>query len=257
MLAELAEIAKFGDANFLAVFLVFVRIAAIVSLAPGFGEVFLPARMKLAVALAYSAIVWTLAAPQLDTKAVEPLAFALLAIGELVTGIILGLTLRYSIYSMQIAAAIIAQSASLSQIFGPGAAPDPLPAIGNLLLLTAIAAAFANGLHVKLALAMASSYDIVAIGKISAAHDAAEWLTAHASGAFNLAFSLAASFLAFFLLINIAYGAINRAMPTLMVSFVGAPVLTAVVLNALMYLSALMLEIWLAAFETLLKNPFG
>ena len=58
------------------------------------------------------------------------------------------------------------------------------------------------------------------------------------------------------LIYNVALGVINRAMPQLMVAFVGAPALTLGGL-LLLYLSApVMLSVWIDAFGALMEAPF-
>ena len=54
-----------------------------------------------------------------------------------------------------------------------------------------------------------------------------QWGIDKVSGAFAMAFRLAAPFVIVSVLYNITLGVINRAMPQLMVAFVGAPVITA------------------------------
>lgn len=74
---------------------------------------------------------------------------------------------------------------------------------------------------------------------------------------FANAFTLAAPFVITSLIYNVALGAINRAMPQLMVAFVGAPAITAGGLILLMLISPLILSIWLDEFNIRLANPFA
>ena len=64
------------------------------------------------------------------------------------------------------------------------------------------------------------------VGKMLAAPDLAEWGVLQVGRAFSLAFSLALPFVIAALLYNLALGIVNRAMPALAVSFIGAPALT-------------------------------
>ena len=57
-------------------------------------------------------------------------------------------------------------------------------------------------------------------------------------------------------LYNLALGAINKAMPQLMVAFVGAPVITAGGLLILCISSPLILTVWLDALDTFMAAPF-
>ena len=74
---------------------------------------------------------------------------------------------------------------------------------------------------------MARSYEILPMGLPIPAADLAAWGTARVAQAFALGFSLAAPFVIAAFAYNLALGAINRAMPSLMVAFIGAPAITA------------------------------
>ena len=55
---------------------------------------------------------------------------------------------------------------------------------------------------------------------------------------------------------NLALGAINRAMPQLMVSMVGAPALTFGALALLAVVAPVLLSVWVGAFHDHLADPF-
>jgi flagellar biosynthetic protein FliR len=73
---------------------------------------------------------------------------------------------------------------------------------------------------------------------------------------FSLAFCLAAPFTIAALLYNIALGVINRAMPALMVSMIGAPALTAGGLVLMVLAVPLALTLWVQALHGFLAAPF-
>ena len=84
-------------------------------------------------------------------------------------------------------------------------------------------------------------------------------ITAGLSGitrTFALAFSLALPFVVGALLYNLVLGVINRAMPQLMVTFVGAPLLTGGSLVLLALATPLLLDTWQAALNAFLITPF-
>ena len=157
---------------------------------------------------------------------------------------------------LQVAATIAAQSTSLSQLLG-GSAVDPQPAIGVVLLLAALALAAELGLHVQVSVMFIMSYDLVAAGIPIGGGDLASWIVRAVSAAFSLALTLAAPFVAVSLLYNLALGVINRAMPQLMVAFVGAPAITFGALLLLALTAPLMLWIWAEHFQMRLVSPFG
>jgi flagellar biosynthetic protein FliR len=85
----------------------------------------------------------------------------------------------------------------------------------------------------------------------------AEVGVAEVTRTFGLGFTLAAPFLIASLIYNVVLGVINRAMPQLMVSFVGAPALTAGGLFLFFLTAPLMLATWVAAFSMFMAMPFG
>jgi flagellar biosynthetic protein FliR len=252
-LADLLAMTEAGLAGFM---LVFVRIGAIVALLPGFGEQMIPARIRLGAAVAFTMVVWPMLAP--DLIAPDPTRpFLALLLIEAGIGLMLGIAIRLMVVALQLAGSIAAQSTALAQIFGPGAAPDPMPAIGAILMLGGVTLAVAAGLHVKAALAMARSYEILPMGLPVPASDVAAWGTARVAQAFALGFSLAAPFVIAAFAYNLALGAINRAMPQLMVAFVGAPAITAAGLLLLMLAAPVILHFWGQRLDLLLADPLA
>jgi flagellar biosynthetic protein FliR len=101
------------------------------------------------------------------------------------------------------------------------------------------------------------SYDILPAGGLPDPGAAADWNLELVSRTFSLAFSLAAPFVIASMIYNLALGAINRAMPQLMVSMVGAPALTLGALVLLAMATPVLLAVWLQSFETFLASPFA
>jgi flagellar biosynthetic protein FliR len=250
LLDQLTGMAQVSEAWLWAFFLVFLRVGAMMALMPAFGEQSVPMRVRLVLTLAFTAVV----APAVVGR-IGPGAPALALAGEVMAGLAMGIGMRMFIFALQMAGAIIAQGTSLSQAFG-GAAPEPLPAIGNLLTMAGLAIAVLAGLHVKAAALMILSYDILPPGRLPGAADLAQWGLAQVIRAFSLAFSLAAPFTLAALVYNVALGVINRAMPQLMVSFVGAPALTAGAMALMVLVIPLALLVWRDAFDLFLAAPF-
>lgn len=254
LVADLSGLLGLAEGLAWAAALAFVRIGAVVALMPGFGDPAVPQRIKLAVVVAFTLVVTPLLAERISASGVSP-SFLVLG-GEAVAGLILGIGMRLFIASLQTAAAMIAQATTLSQLFS-GVAPEPQPAIGNLMIIAGIALAMAAGLHVRAAELVLLSYDILPAGVHHSAAGAADWGLLLISRTFSLAFSLAAPFVIASLIYNLALGAINRAMPTLMVSMVGAPALTLGGLALLAVATPVLLAVWLDAFMTHLEQPFA
>ncbi|OLS53649.1 flagellar biosynthetic protein FliR [Rhodovulum sulfidophilum] len=234
-------------------FLVFLRVGAIMAMLPAFGERAVPIRVRLGLALAFTAVVSPAVSPGLIEA---PPSLALAFATETVIGLALGLVLRLMILALQMAGEIAAQATSLSQILG-AASMDPQPAMGRLMLMAGLALAVMSGLHVRAAEAMILSYDLLPAGRFPDAGDLADWGVGGIAKGFALAATLAMPFVIASLIYNVALGVINKAMPQLMVAFVGAPAITAGGLVILFLSLPPMLTFWQYRLLTLFAAPFG
>lgn len=251
ILANLAELAEIGQDMGWAFFLVFLRIGAALSLMPAFGEQTVPQRVRLVVALAFAAVITPAVAPALTPG---PVAAAIAA--EVVAGLLIGIGLRLMVIALQIAGTIAAQAASLTQVFG-GLGAEPQPAMANLFVIAGLALAVMAGLHVRAAELVILSYDLLPPGRLPGPGDVAEWGLDRIVRVFALGFSLAAPFVIASVLYNAALGVINKAMPQLMVFFVGAPALTLGGLVLLAMTTPLLLGVWTQALSDHLAAPFS
>ena len=226
----------------------FLRAGAFVSLLPVLGDLLLPARLRLLAALALTAVILP-AAPAPDELTLSTL-FA-----EVGNGLILGAGFRFFLVAIQTAGTIAAQAGSLSQVFGPPGG-EAQTGISSILSLAALALLCAMGLPQAAALLLLHSYEVMPQGHWPSAADISAWGLAGAVQSFRLAVSLAAPFLIAALMYNIALGAVNRAMPMLMVIWIGAPVLTFGMLVLLAASAPLLLSLWLTAVEAWILDPF-
>ncbi|WP_444463657.1 flagellar biosynthetic protein FliR [Rhodobacter capsulatus] len=235
-------------------FVVFLRVGGTMAVMPAFGEMLVPTRVKLALTLAFTAIVLPGALPHVQAPQ-SSLPIPVWLFAEAVIGLFLGLMLRLFVLCLQIAGTIAAQSTSLSQLFG-GTTGEPQPAVGELLVLAGLAISVHLGLHVKVTQIFLGSYQVLPPGAFPDADLFRQWGLGGISQAFALGFSIAAPFVIAGLIYNVALGAINRAMPQLMVSMIGAPAQTLGGLALLMVALPTGLVVWHDAFETFLAAPF-
>ncbi len=254
--ADLAALIALAEGWTWAALAVFARIGAAMALMPAVGEAVVPMRVRLALALAFTIVVAPVMADALPPPPDSALGLAGFLGAEAVAGLSFGIGLRLTVMALQIAGTMAAQATSLAQFFG-GANVDPQPAMAQLLLLAGLALALAVGLHVRLAEGLIASYDVLPPGRLPAGADLAEWGVGRVAQAFSLAFMLAVPFLIAATVYNLALGAINRAMPQLMVAFVGAPALTAGGLVLLLLVTPVALALWLGVFDAALSDPFG
>lgn len=249
VVAPLAQLLGVAEGLVLQMALVLFRVGAMVALLPGLGEQAVPQRIKLAVALALTAIV-TPAAPVTEVSGFG--AFAI----EAAAGLILGMGLRLMILGLQTAGTIAAQSISLAQMFS-GTGPEPQPIVANLLTLAGVALFLSMGGLARAVELLVLSYDLIPPGQVPDASVLAEWGLARVSAVFALGFTLAAPFVLAALLYNLALGVMNRAMPQLMVAMIGAPALTLGGLALLAVCAPGLMAVWRTAMEQALAAPFG
>ena len=249
---DLTQFATTGQTWFWTYALVFLRVGAMMFLMPAFGEQNVPQRVRLMLALAFTAVVAPAVAPEFE--AVKGLVIP--AAVEVVDGLLIGIGLRLFVMALQSAGAIIAQSTSLSQLFG-GATPEPQPAVGNLLSMACLALAVASGLHVKAASLMILSYQALPPGHFATQYDLTGWGIAQVAHTIALALTLSSPFVIGAGLYNVALGFINKAMPQFSVSLVGAPALAAGGLILMAIVISLVMSAWMAGFDAYLANPFS
>lgn len=232
---------------------VFLRVGAATALLPAFGERSVPARVKIAVALGFSVAVGTVLPPAPLQPGLIP--WSQLIVVETVIGFALGFVLRLFVLALQTAGTMAAQATSLSQILG-GAA-EPVPAIGYILVVAGLAVAVTAGLHVRAVEFLVLSYDLLPQGQWPNPRDLSGWGVSRIAQAFSLAFLLASPFVIVSALYNLTLGVINRAMPQLMVAFVGAPAVTLGSIVILALCAPAMLAVWLDAMGDFLAAPTG
>lgn len=255
LLAQLQDLAGIGTNGLMVGLQVFFRIGAMAALLPVFGEQVVPARLRLGVALALTAVVAPAVADAIP-RAQDGLELLPLLLTESAIGLVLGLMLRLFVLALQMAAVQIAQASSLSQMVG-GVAPEPQPAVGQLMTFAGLALAAKAGLGAHVASLTVESYALLPAGQMPLVGDLSDWGLARITACFTLAFSLAAPFTIASVLYNLALGLVNRAMPQLSVTLIGAPALTFGALVLLVLTLPAMLMVWQGALTVFLASPYA
>jgi flagellar biosynthesis protein FliR len=204
--------------------LTFARVGAMVMLLPGVGELSVPSRVRLTIALVLTAILFSAhqKAYAVDLKTFGPVMVLLFQ--ELIIGAILGFTARLAISALQVTGTIVAQQLGLGFV----TTVDPTQneqgvLVGNFLTVLGVALVFATDLHHLVILAMNDSYGIFHPGELPLLGDAAQHLTHVIATAFRIGVQLAAPFLVFGLLFNLGLGVLSRLIPQMQVFFIGLP----------------------------------
>jgi flagellar biosynthetic protein FliR len=202
----------------------FARIGTMVMLLPGLGELTVPTRVRLTLALVLTAVIMPLhrSAYQVDLRDFLPVVQLLFQ--ELLIGAVLGLLSRLTLSALQVAGMVVAQQMGLGFV----TAVDPTQGqqgmlVGNFLAVLGITMIFATDLHHLVIAALNDSYIIFRPGEIPLLGDVANALTTTVAGAFRIGVQIAAPFLVFGLLFNMGLGILAKLMPQMQVFFVGMP----------------------------------
>ena len=236
---------------------VFARVGAASFLVPGLGERSMSLRTRLTAALAITFLLTPIIHALAPATPETPSALTLLLMAEAANGLVIGLAFRFLVFTLQMAGMIAAQHLSVAQIFGAGVAPEPEPTIATLLALGGITLALMAGLHVHLVANLAGLYEVLPFGQFPPGRDLGEWITGQASEAFMLAVALAAPFIAISFAYNLALGALNRAMPQLLVALVGVPALVWVGMVILALVLPSLMDYWLSRLDRVMLDPLG
>ncbi|HZO45961.1 MAG TPA: flagellar biosynthetic protein FliR [Xanthobacteraceae bacterium] len=246
------------DVSFLPVYaatfmLVFARIGTMVMLLPGFGELSVPVRVRLTVALVLTAVLLPLhrSAYNLDLRSFGPVVVMLAQ--EILIGAVLGLTARLIISALQIAGSVIAQQLGLGFV----TAVDPTQGqqsviVGNFLTVLGVTLIFATDLHHLVIAALNDSYTLFQPGDIPLLGDMAALTTRTVATAFRIGIQLSAPFLLFGLLFNLGLGILSRLMPQMQVFFVGIPLSILLGFLILLLVIGAMMATFLGAVENVL-----
>ena len=256
-LDALAPIIDAGAPFIILIGAVFTRVSAVIFLTPGIGEQAIPLRARLAAAIAVAIVLTPMVlSPDMKPPATTAGVVSLFA-AEFMCGVLVGFALRLMVFILQIAGAIIAQSSSLSQLFGPTVGFDSESPFAALLVMAGVAMAAAAGLHIHLVGAMADVYQLLPFGTFPGAQETGEWSSTRVGAALFKSLALASPFVILGFLYSLALAAASRAMPQLMAAFVGAPAVTLAALFLFAAAAPIILFDWLASFQRVLFDLFS
>ena len=236
--------------------LTFARVGTLVMLLPGVGEMNVPTRVRLAVALVLTAILLPLheKAYTIDLQALGPVLLMLAQ--EMLIGAVLGLTARLAISALQVTGSVVAQQLGLGFVTAIDPTQDQQGVlVGNFLTMLGITLIFATDLHHLVIAALNDSYTLFAPGETLLVGDMAHHITHVVATAFRIGIQLSAPFLVFGLLFNLGLGVLSRLMPQMQVFFIGLPLSIMLGLALLMLVLGAMMGTFGGYIEGVLVQP--
>ena len=236
---------------------IFARVGAVAFLLPGIGERGISMRVRLGGALALTALLTPLISTFAPLSPTTAPGLVQMIAAETVAGLIIGFSFRVLVFMLQIAGMVAAQHLSVAQMFGAGVAPEPEPTIATLLAMGGITMALMAGLHVQIVATLAALYEVLPFGQFPDPSSVGSWASERMAETFGLGISLAAPFVAIGFAYNIALGALNRAMPQLLVAIVGIPFLLWVGMLSLRLVLPSLYDAWFEHLDTVFLDPLG
>ena len=237
-------------------FLVLVRVAAVIGFLPGFGERAVPVRIRAALALIVTLVLLPGVTGLPDWIPAEPSEMLRQFVGEMLVGAYLGLGAKVFMAALQVTGAVAAQAVGLSNPFSLDAAGfEGGSVLSGVLLIGGLALMFASDVHYLMIGALARSYGVWPVGEFPDIGMLAGHYAQLIATTFRLAIGLAAPFLLYGLVFNLALGLVNRVMPAMPVYFVGTPGMLMVGLGLFMITVGAMLTGFVAALAGWLGDP--
>jgi flagellar biosynthetic protein FliR len=231
------------------VMIIMARLSFVVFLMPGIGEQTVPVRARIGLLIAFAT---ALAAANVITPPVMdslPGFFLILGL-EATVGLFLGVLLRLSIWILSITGTLIAQVVGFSQMLGIALETEAQAITANIMAMAGAALLLTMDYHVSVFVRFTQLYSEIPVGMISGIDPM--FLARSAFGGFAFGVLLAWPFVAVNLLYNICLGFINRALPSLMVAFVGAPFIVGAGMLLLAVSVSTILMVWMDRIPSLI-----
>lgn len=212
---------------------IFCRVGCCFMLLPGISSMRIPATFRLFLALGISlAMTPLLMDNSVPRSAVSSDLSDLPALGkECLAGLAIGLVARVMFVSVQMAGALIMQVSGYGHPFtiddGHG---EPISELGALLSSGVVALLFTLDFHHIVIDALLESYSVIEFGRGIEPALELERLSETVAASIRLAVAVAAPFIVASVLINLAFGMLNRMAPQLPVYFISAAFLIGIML---------------------------
>jgi flagellar biosynthetic protein FliR len=203
---------------------VFARMGAALMVLPGFGELTIPPRVRLAFALTLSFVLFPLVVDLIPPMPSNAFGLAAFIGGEVLIGIVVGAIARILISSLQVAGTIIAFNSGLgsAQLFDPTVGQQGA-ITGAFLATIGVTLLFVTNLHHLMLFALLDSYELFAPGGGFPVGDFSNIAAQFVARSFRIGLQIAMPVVLVGVMIYIAMGLMGRLMPQIQVFFIALP----------------------------------
>jgi flagellar biosynthetic protein FliR len=215
---------QLASVNLFQFFMVFARLGSAIMLLPGFGEAYVPPRVRLIFALTVSLALMPMIAGSLPALPAAISEFAALLVIEIGIGLFFGMIARLILLGAQSAGSVIALQIGMASALVADPTTQQQAAItGNFLLALTVVLIFATGLDHMTLKGLAGTYAIFPAGVVPPMGDVADHASRIVADSFAVAIAMTAPFLVYGIVFAVALGLLARLMPTLQVFFIAMP----------------------------------
>jgi len=223
------ELFGFNPGDVLSFLLTLFRISVILFLLPFFGGNSIPNMVKAALTLVLAMALWPKLSFPGSLMPANGIGIALMIIGELILGLILGLLVRFLFAAVQFGGQIIGFQMGFAMV----SVVDPITGTSNtatahfMYMCTMLTFLVLNG-HLQLLSALGQSFQYVPPGGLLLTPQLANNVLQYSNVVFTLAIKIAAPVMAALFLVDLALALISRAAPQMHVLVLGFPIKIAV-----------------------------
>lgn len=231
--------------------MIFARIGSAMIVLPGFGEVNVPVRVRLIIALTICFVMYPVVSVALPATPPNVAELLLLLGGEILIGIAIGAITRLLISMLQVGGTIIAFNAGLAsaQLFDPSAGQTGA-ITGAFLATIGITLLFVTNMHHVMLMALVDSYVLFVPGQGFPVGDFSDSAARVVSDSFRLGLQIALPILVVGMLIYLSMGLMARLMPQIQVFFIALPLQILVGFAVLAVTLGVSMLVFLDHFET-------
>jgi flagellar biosynthesis protein FliR len=216
-------------------FFPFVRVGACLMVAPVFGARFIPKRLRIVLALAISLLIAPTLPPTVMPALLSAESISMTA-QQVLIGIAIGFMLQLVFDAMSLAGQLLANSMGLGFAFNI----DPLrgvstPALGQLYVILGTLTFLSLDGHLALLQLLVDSFRGMPVNAGGFDRDALQMLGNWGNLIFSGALRIALPGITALLVVNLAFGVVSRAAPSLNLFAVGLPVTLVMGLAVVLY----------------------
>ncbi|NNF15916.1 MAG: flagellar biosynthetic protein FliR [Gammaproteobacteria bacterium] len=235
----------------------FTRIVGMIMVAPVFSAGMVSPRMRVLVSVTLTLIIVPLVPPP---PPVNPMSVtgALITVQQLVIGIGMGFALQMVFDALIIAG----QASAMSMGLGFAIAVDPqrgvnVPVVSQYFMVLATLAFLAIDGHVMIIETLANSFAVLPVSETGLQSRGIEQLVYWGTHMFAGAVKIALPAMTALLIVNLAFGVISRAAPTLNLFAVGFPITMILGFVILMVSVPNIVDVFLGLLESAFSNSTG